>query len=233
MTDGTSWPCGLSKETKEQLESISIHKEDSQLSFLRSYQPFDGLYCISRGIISFGYETENNRGLTSVSATFGQGDWFGASSIANPMQTFIQAELVEPCKFHFFHRNQLLQLLKKNDEIYKLLYFITRESHVTVAQCHIISLAEMIPKVSYVLLDLLTKVRRYSPKSSHVQVSQVQLSRIAGVSRPKLNQILKQMEKDNTISVHYGSIEIVKPEALAVKLQDVDLSYKNPIPHLF
>jgi hypothetical protein len=44
-----------------------------------------------------------------------------------------------------------------------------------------------------------------------IHMPQIELSRMLAVSRPKLNQALKELEKEGLLSVHYGSICLHRP----------------------
>ena len=50
-----------------------------------------------------------------------------------------------------------------------------------------------------------------------VQLAQRTLAAMVGVQRPSLNKILKELERDQLIAIHYAGIDIIDVERLGAK----------------
>jgi DNA-binding GntR family transcriptional regulator len=60
-----------------------------------------------------------------------------------------------------------------------------------------------------------------------IDISQKQLSQITGISRPRLNEVLKQLEAVGEISLERGSIHLIDIPALSLRTHKLDNAFKN------
>ena len=59
-------------------------------------------------------------------------------------------------------------------------------------------------------------------------MSQRQISRITGIARQRVNEAIKQLEKECLVHLGQGCIYLNDITALAHKLDDLDLSIRDP-----
>ncbi|WP_366931179.1 helix-turn-helix domain-containing protein [Moritella sp.] len=69
---------------------------------------------------------------------------------------------------------------------------------------------------------------RLQGEQPKINMSQRQISRITGIARQRVNEAIKQLEKEGLVHLGQGCIYLNDITALAHKLDDLDLSIRDP-----
>ncbi len=117
--------------------------------------------------------------------------------------------------------------MKKNAEIYKWFYSLTFESKEKWLQSQLIYSANITERIVYQLIDILAHM---NTKESMVEisVSQQQLSDMTGIARQRVNEVMKELERNHLVTLYRGKIRIDSPQRLAAYMDGIDLSIRDP-----
>jgi biotin operon repressor len=61
-----------------------------------------------------------------------------------------------------------------------------------------------------------------------IAVSQQQLSDMTGIARQRVNEVMKELERNQLVTLYRGKVRIDSPQGLAAYLDDIDLSIRDP-----
>lgn len=221
------WPCPLQDETKRRLLAIAQPYDDKRLT-----GPMPGVFYVASGCL-VGYAT-NMTADNSLGLIFGHGRWFGIQSIDNPEYSaneFYEALL--PTQLWLFPRQDLERLMAQEAEIYKFLFYIAQQVGRMTLQLGSNTLFSLTTRVSYLLLELAHPCHPSADSQTPViQTTQQTLSQIAGISRPRVNEVLKMLSEAGEIAVRRGEIQLLNIAALKARLPDLNFMYHDPLPHI-
>lgn len=221
LQDIIKWPCDLPTTTKEAIVLTATRIQ--QLGPLTTQgRQLSGVMYIKRGIAGIGFNSEHTN--TMNSAIFGTGNWLGASMINHVVRVLAHIEQIEPIEIIFFAKDKIDQLAAKDPNIYKWLYYGSLQTQHQWLTAQAVSLHDREVRVVYTLLEIAKYAKKVKGSISAVHASQKQLSIIAGISRPRLNEVLKSLESSEEISVSRGSIHLINQQALAQRLEKVNTS---------
>ncbi|MCG9658526.1 Crp/Fnr family transcriptional regulator, partial [Vibrio mediterranei] len=132
-----------------------------------------------------------------------------------------------PCSIIHFSNQRLRPICEKNAEIYKWFYSLTFESKEKWLQSQLIYSANITERIVYQLIDILAHM---NTKESMVEisVSQQQLSDMTGIARQRVNEVMKELERNQLVTLYRGKIRIDSPQRLAAYMDDIDLSIRDP-----
>ncbi len=175
-----------------------------------------GITYVNRGIacINFGADQTN----TMNSGIYGKGSWLGSSMIGQSFKVHATIEELEPVEAIFFPKDKIDQVAEKDPLVYKFLYHSSIESQQAWLRAQIVSLHNRETRVVYSLLEVARHTSQIQGSIISVNASQKQLSSITGISRPRLNEVLKMLESNNEISVMRGAIHLLDVERLRERL---------------
>lgn len=127
-------------------------------------------------------------------------------------------EELEPVEVIFFPKDKIDQIAGKDPLVYKFLYHSSLESQQAWLKAQIVSLHNRETRVVYALLEVSRHTSQIQGSIVSVNASQKQLSSITGISRPRLNEVLKMLESNGEISVMRGAIHLLEIERLKQRL---------------
>ncbi|KFA95306.1 MULTISPECIES: Crp/Fnr family transcriptional regulator [Vibrio] len=219
------WTTSLSPELSQELVSVAqrISIEDPALTSPSLINR--GINFIERGTLAICIQTPNLK--TANCLLVGQDGWFGNYIDPNAsLLPFIFIE-IEPCSIIHFSNQRLRPICEKNAEIYKWFYSLTFESKEKWLQSQLIYSANITERIVYQLIDILAHM---NTKESMVEisVSQQQLSDMTGIARQRVNEVMKELERNQLVTLYRGKIRIDSPQRLAAYMDDIDLSIRDP-----
>ena len=80
----------------------------------------------------------------------------------------------------------------------------------------------------YFLLELSSHLDFLTGQTPHISITQQQISRITGITRQRVNEVMKTLEKENLVSLERHFIYLTDITLLGKKLDGIDLSIKDP-----
>ncbi|KAB7687057.1 Crp/Fnr family transcriptional regulator [Plesiomonas shigelloides] len=224
LPDNIQWPCVLSAETQAQLLSIAKPFDYRSLT-----APMPGVLYVESGCL-VGYATNSNID-TSLGLIFGHGTWFGIQSINNP--EYASAEIYEallPTRLFVLPKQEVEAMLDSNPEIYKFLFYIAQQRGRVSLQMASNTLFCLTTRVVYILLELITKHNFDNQQPQEIHITQQNLSHIVGISRPRVNEVLKMLADAEEIIIKRGKIVITDYAKLKTRLHPFSLMYHDPAP---
>ena len=227
LFDQIDWPCELSDSVIEKLSRIATLKYGiDALEITKGYRSVQGVYYILKGSAGLCFSTQNMRNMSG--GVVGCGDWIGALTIYKEYQLFAVAEEVNPITMIFFPKNKVQELAEQDPEIYKWLLHCATKIQSVWMQAYLTSIHEKEQKTIYVLLELAARQGANIDDVAQIDVSQSQLSTITGISRPRLNEVLKNLEKKNGIKTHRGRVVISNFDVLYQRISPMNLMLRDP-----
>ncbi|ASI93214.1 Crp/Fnr family transcriptional regulator [Vibrio mediterranei] len=219
------WTTSLSPELSQELVSVAqrISIEDPALA--SSSLINRGINFIERGTLAICIQTPNLK--TANCLLVGQDGWFGNYIDPNAsLLPFIFIE-IEPCSIIHFSNQRLRPICEKNAEIYKWFYSLTFESKEKWLQSQLIYSANITERIVYQLIDILAHMNTNKPMVE-IAVSQQQLSDMTGIARQRVNEVMKELERNQLVTLYRGKVRIDSPQGLAAYMDDIDLSIRDP-----
>ncbi|MDN3681037.1 Crp/Fnr family transcriptional regulator [Vibrio tapetis subsp. quintayensis] len=217
------WPCELDEQTKIQLMSIvkpitgiAHFVNRSELTNQRR-----GVYYVRKGIVAIAFSPEGPNSMNS--GILSHGLWIGGGVMMG--QQFMRAafEEIEPLELFFFQKDKIEQLAESNPFIYKWLYYGSLDTQKIWISAQVASLHDKEVRIVSALLDLLNRSKTIKGSVPEIKVSQKQLSIITGISRPRLNEVLKLLESSQEITLARGKIYLTDLEALTKRTKALDI----------
>ncbi|MDR9828107.1 helix-turn-helix domain-containing protein [Vibrio sp. FNV 38] len=214
MSYAISWPCTLSSPIKQKLLAISTPLKNtatlSQFAMNATTKPDDvnhhGLAYISEGIFALCFDHERVQTLNSV--VISKDTWIDSQMLTVALQMGALFEEVEPIKFLWFREEQLLTLCEQHHECYKLMHFYKLQFRQQWLRSQYISQHLRSVRVAYLLHELATHTSTVLGAKPLLLLSQDQLAIMTGLSRPRVNEVLKVFNQEGIISQSRGRIYI-------------------------
>ncbi|MDN3616972.1 MAG: Crp/Fnr family transcriptional regulator [Vibrio gallaecicus] len=224
-TSDIQWPCNLSQALKDELllSAITVHGLSDRNQFKRS--SVDGVFYIVQGImsISFASENTNTMNATLLSAN----TWAGGGVIYNSLSLNATIDEILPCTILYFPKEKIDRLASTNDEVFRWLYHCTLDLQKNWLQSQLCSLYDRESRIVFSLLDLAKRLPAVQGSLIKIDISQKQLSQITGISRPRLNEVLKSLEAANEISLERGSIHLIDIPSLNKKTEKLKHAFQT------
>ena len=177
--------------------------------------PGDALHLVERGHLVVQRSTPLGDVATLVA--LGPGDVFGELAVVAPAPRNATVMAVEPAETLAVHRDLFEELRRSNSGLDRLL--------VGVLSAEVRRLSALLVEALYVPADkrvylrLLDLARLFAVEGRNgpiaIPLTQEQLAQMAGTSRPTANRLLRAAEKEGTIRMTRGRIEVVDLEAIA------------------
>lgn len=226
------WPCHLPTELKYQLLSIAKRRKGIHfLNFTQEYQRLSGVIYILSGVTGLSFTTKNID--NSFGLILGRSDWLGTLTIGNDIRVLSILEEVEEIELLVFSEEEVLKLATENTQVYKWLFYAGQHTQKLWMQAMLTSIHDKQQKVIYFILEL--AVRKVTMIGSHtkINITQNQLGSIIGISRPRLNEVLKNIERRGAIFIERGTIHITNIDILRAELHSMSLMFRDPIDSYF
>lgn len=225
-TTDIQWPCPLAPATQQRLLAIARPYDYKQLT-----GALPGMLYVATGCL-VGF-TSNETLDNSLGKIFGHGSWFGVQFIDNP--DYAPSELYEallPTELLLFPLRELESLLQEDRDIYKMLFYIAQRNNRITLQLGSNTLFSLTTRVTYLLLELANQHAIANQQQPVLHITQQSLSQIAGISRPRVNEVLKVLADAGEVALHRGTIQLLDLAALKTRLPDFSLMYHDPVPHI-
>ncbi|MCJ8293323.1 MAG: Crp/Fnr family transcriptional regulator [Colwellia sp.] len=221
------WPCELSASLKKNLLSIaSLKHEITPLGGSPKHPFSDDICYLFEGVAVLCTSTLNPS--TTVGGVIGPKDWFGVGGIDESSRPIYTTEEVVPVVLMAFPNKLLLKLAEQDSEVFKFLFYIAQKllKKWTQAAATVIHDKEM--RIVYYLLELRVLHPKKGDVIPSIKISQQQLSFLSGISRPRVNEVLKALEVAEEIEIARGSLRIINLPKLAARLNNVNVSMRDP-----
>lgn len=231
ISEQIQWPCELPQELIDSLVEIAVFKTGiHSLEITQKFQNLPGVFYILSGSAGICFSTENMKSLSG--GVIGKGDWMGALTIHAEYNLFAVAEEVEPISMILFPADKVLELAEEQCMVFKwLLHCGTRAQSIWM-QAYLSSIHEKEQKTIYVLLELAARQNNIAGEFVSINISQTQLSTITGISRPRLNEVLKGIEQQGLVKIQRGKVFITDVEGLYERISPMNLMMRDPVAEI-
>lgn len=192
----------------------------SQFPIAKSEAKSGGVTYLKKGIIAITFGNENTN--TMNSGIYGEGSWLGSSMINQSVHLHASIEELEPVEVIYFPKERIDALAATDPFVYKWLYHCSVKAQQQWLFAQITSLHDRQTRVVFTLLEIARLMKTVKGSFIKVSASQKQLSAITGISRPRLNEVLKMLESSGEISIERGSIHLIEPSKLQHRLSVLD-----------
>ncbi|ALO35296.1 hypothetical protein CMT41_11615 [Colwellia sp. MT41] len=186
---------------------------------------FSGLIYLKKGRFSFSLPQRNLDTLYSFIVE--QNGWFGGLTLMQLPHPFLLINEIEPVELLYIPKDRLTKIADAHPLIYKWLLNIAAHNIPQWLQVPIIALSNKNIRVLYCLATLLPLNKRDS-SLIEIDASQQKISDICGLSRPRVNQVLKKLEQQELIKVQHKKIIIQSTTALFKLLDEANLCFYDP-----
>lgn len=221
------WPCQLTANFKRQLLALAeTHSTLTTTPLKQTNVDKVGVSFVLEGIMTAHISAPDSHHLSSC--LLGPNDWVGAMALIEKADTIIIAEEIEPVKLLLFPWEKIRQLTEVNLETYKWLYHAAGEMQSKLMQNQFIAKFGRENRVVYTLLDLLAQHPSVTGALPSLRITQAQISLISGMTRPRVNEMLKKLEREGDIALERNSIRILNIEALKGRLASDGLIFRDP-----
>ncbi|OED89034.1 Crp/Fnr family transcriptional regulator [Vibrio crassostreae] len=225
------WPCELPQELIDSLIEIAVFKTSvHSLEITQKFQNLPGVFYILSGSAGICFSTENMKSISG--GVIGRGDWIGALSVHADYNLFAVAEEVEPITMVLFPAEKVLALAEEQCMVFKWLQHSGTRAQSIWMQAYLSSIHEKEQKTIYVLLELAARQNNIAGATVSINISQTQLSTITGISRPRLNEVLKGIEQQGLVKIQRGKVFITDIEGLYERISPMNLMMRDPVAEI-
>lgn len=186
---------------------------------------FSGLVYIKEGRFSISLPQQNLDTLYSFIVE--PNTWFGGLTLMPLPHPFLLINEIENVELLYISKSHLTEIADENPLVYKWLLNIAAENMPQWFQASLISFSNKRIRVLYCLATLLPLNNR-GMTSIEINTSQQKISEICGLSRPRVNEALKELEQLRLIQVQHKKIIIDKPMGLFKLLDEANLCFYDP-----
>ncbi|RRJ84084.1 Crp/Fnr family transcriptional regulator [Aestuariirhabdus litorea] len=175
-----------------------------------------GLYGLVSGQLRLS--AEDSHGKQLLFGTIEAGWWCGEIPVLDGQPYAQTATAVEPSRLLLIPQNALDSVLEQHPELYR---------HFTRILCRRIRIAgQMLEEAAF--YDLATRVasqllrlcRIHRPQANLcLKLPQEEIASMLGITRQSLYRVLKQWQQQQWIELGYGSLTLLRPEALLELVQ--------------
>lgn len=221
------WSTDLSAQLKKQLLNISktintFNSDERQ----RSDIAHQGISYIVAGTTTICMQTPSLKTINNI--VMGKGDWFGNYELESSTYAPFFLTEVEPVTLIHFPHSDMKRLLQDNIEMFKWFHSLSFAAKSKWLQAQLISHENIQIRVIYLLIELVAHLKFIRGQVPRITMSQLQISRITGIGRQRVNAVIKSLEKENLLYLERGCIHITNITSLGQKLDNVDLSIRDP-----
>ena len=184
-----------------------------------------GIFYLKSGRFTISIPQKNME--TMYSFVFEPKHWFGSMSIMKFPSPFVMIHEVEKAKVMHIPENKLMEIAGKDPSIYKWLLKIATDNFPFWLQVPVITACSKDVRVIYYLTTLLPQ-RTTNDNHAELTISQQEISEICGLSRPRVNEVLKELEQQGILQLSYKKIKITDVKRFFERLDNVDLAFYDP-----
>ncbi|MBL0559475.1 Crp/Fnr family transcriptional regulator [Aeromonas hydrophila] len=131
-----------------------------------------------------------------------------------------------------FPRADIESLSEQEPEVFKFLFHIAQQVVRISLQMGSNTLFCLTTRIVYVLLELVAKNAAANTPVPSLNITQQRLSQITGISRPRVNEVLKELARTGEITIRRSELNITDMAALKARLHPFSLMYYDPVPHI-
>jgi CRP/FNR family transcriptional regulator, cyclic AMP receptor protein len=206
----------LSPDQIDRLGSRIVTKSVKRTTILFSRgDPGSGLFAIRKGTVKIG--VPSSAGHDAVFNLLGAGDVFGEIAVLDGQPRTADAVAVTDCELFVIERRDFLPLLREDPEIaLKIIELLCRRLRHQSDQREDVMFLDLSSRLAKALLRLSGAERDATDLSERrVQVTQLDLANMIGMSRESTNKQLRSWEKRKWVRLDRGAIVILSPHALS------------------
>jgi CRP-like cAMP-binding protein len=186
---------------------------------------FSGLMYIKSGRFSISLPQTNME--TIYSFVVGPQRWFGSVSLMGLPHPFVLINEIEKTELLYISTKRLIEIADNNPLIYKWLLNIATDNFPLWFQAPIIAFSSREIRVLYCLTTLLP-LNNVDINPVIINISQQRISDICGLSRPRVNEVLKELEQNKLLKLSHKKIQIMNIKKVFKKLDDANLAFYDP-----
>ena len=225
--DKINWPVDLSTSLIEQLAAIAQVKTELTTKELDdSGIAHQGISFILQGTATICMQTPQLKTVNNI--VMGKGDWFGSYDIEEASYTPFFLTQIDKLTLIHFKNTHLQRIANNNIEIYKWFHALSFSAKAKWLQSQLIMTENILCRVAYLLIEIIAHQKQLQGELPKILLSQQQISRITGISRPRVNEAIKQLERNNLLYLARGCIYINDITGLGNQLNNIDLSIRDP-----
>ncbi len=202
---------GLGLENVKRIADLcTIQKYDSGEMLFQKGDPGDALYGLRRGRILITTSTAEGKRLTLN--VLGSGDVFGEIALLDGRQRTADAVIAEPSELYVIRRSAFNELLLRQPEIaLRLIELLCERVRWTSDRVEEAYLSNLKVRLARRLLKLAEDF------GDEIQISQEDLSVLAGATRESVNRQLQTWKRAGLVSLGRSRVTVLKTEALAAE----------------
>lgn len=220
-----TWPGDIATSLQQAL--LAIARPVDLLQQYNRLNPPPGIFYLEQGAVLL--TVPDGQMKRSIGMALGPGDWWGIHAFDPEVhQLFSLMEELLPPVAWLLPKAEVEQLGRQAPEVYKWLFAIALQQHGVRLQLNLNSWHSLPQRVAYLLLHLGDRCGQALPEGLQLPISQQQLSLLAGISRPRLNEVLKQFELDGLLRLARGRILLLDIPGLRAPLQCLNLMFHDP-----
>ncbi|WP_281559827.1 Crp/Fnr family transcriptional regulator [Thalassomonas sp. RHCl1] len=227
LAEKICWPTDLSAQLKQQLiNSAKIVNISGNDELVNSNLAHQGISYILEGTMTICLQTPKLKAINSIVKC--KGEWFGNYEPRTSDYTPFFITEIEPVTLVHFSTATIHSLASEHMEMYKWFHSMSFSAKAKWLQAQIISHENVLVRVVYFLLELSSHLNFLAGQTPRISITQQQISRITGIARQRVNEVIKSLEKENLVSLERHCIYLTNIEQLGKKLDGIDLSIRDP-----
>lgn len=206
-------------------------EEDFKTTTLKSVQlttgffNFSGLIYLNRGRFAISLPQQN---LDTLYSFIIEGKtWFGGLTVMPLPHPFLLIHEIENVELLYISKKRLTEIADAHPIIYKWLLNIAADNIPQWFQVPLIASSNKKIRVVYCLATLLP-LNKSNLSVIEIAASQQEISDICGLSRPRVNEVLKELQLREVLKVKHKKITIHNTTALFELLNEANLCFYDP-----
>ena len=198
-----NWPVDLSTSLIKQLNAVAQIKSDLTSKELDdSGIAHQGISYILQGTATICMQTPNLKTVNNI--VMGKGDWFGSYDIEEASYPPFFLTQIDKLKLIHFKNSHLQRIAHSNIEIYKWFHILSFSAKTKWLQSQLIMSENIRCRVSYLLIEIIAHQKQLQGELPKILTSQQQISRITGITRQRVNEAIKQLERKELLYLVRG-----------------------------
>jgi len=227
IVDVIDWPIHLSDSLIKQLTFIGEIKENLTNKQLDNSEiAHQGITFIVEGTATICLQTPSLKTVNNI--VMGKGDWFGNYDIIDTSYTPFFISEVDQLTLVHFKNSKLKKISENTPEAYKWFHSLFFTAKDKWLQSQLIMFENITIRVVYLLIELSVHQKYIKGETPKIMISQQHISRITGITRQRVNETIKQLEKKDLLYLARGCIYLSDLKRLYSELNGVDLSVRDP-----
>lgn len=186
---------------------------------------FSGLIYVKQGRFSISLPQQSLDTLYSFIVE--SDNWFGGLTLMPLPHPFLLISEIDKVELLYIPKTRLTEIADAHPVIYKWLLNIAADNLPQWFQVPLIALSNKKIRVVYCLATLLP-INNNHLSNIEIDASQQKISNICGLSRPRVNEVLKELELQKLIQIQHKKIIIADANALFKILDEANLCFYDP-----